>query len=156
MHLTDFSDYSLRVLIHLNQTRELATLSEMALALNISRNHLIKISNRLVKLGYVEAVRGRAGGLRIEKSAGKVRVGAIVQNTEERIHLAECFAKETSLCSLQKTCVLQHCLHEAFGAFIASLNQRTLDDITPGKAKYRAKPPTRGGIAPRGSRTESK
>lgn len=133
MYLTDFSDYSLRVLTHLNQSGEQATLAQLADSLKIPRNHLIKISNKLVKLGYVDSTRGPHGGLRIRKDAGRARLGSILLATEERIRLAECFNEGKAQCTLKRSCILKGYLNDALGAFVSSLNQRTLDDITPKK-----------------------
>ena len=57
MHLTVFSDYTLRVLMYLalNRTR-LATIPEIAAAYGISENHLMKVVHRLVRAGVVGSV----------------------------------------------------------------------------------------------------
>lgn len=44
MRLTDHTDYSLRILIYLNQCKRLVTLNELSLKLGISKNNLIKAS----------------------------------------------------------------------------------------------------------------
>lgn len=130
MRLTDFSDYALRALIYMNQKRELVTLTELSENLHISRNHLIKIANKLVKLGYVEAIRGRSGGLKINPSAGTLKVGDIVKSTEENFTMAECFGKEKSNCVYVSTCSLKHALNEALSSFVETLNRYSLNDIT--------------------------
>jgi len=137
MQLTDFTDYSLRTLMYLNETRELTTLNELAATLGLSRNTLIKISNRLAKIGYVETTRGPSGGLRISARAGRIPLGNLVKNLEERFHLAECFSDAKSHCTFLKTCRLKGILHGALDAFIAALNQHTLDDITASKKHAR-------------------
>ena len=66
MQLTRYTDYSLRVLIHLAVHREeLATIEGIAGAYGISRAHLMKIVHQLGLAGYVETVRGRGGGLKL-------------------------------------------------------------------------------------------
>ncbi len=50
MHLTNFTDYTLRVLIYLGvhqHNDRLATISDIATAYGISENHLIKILHHL-------------------------------------------------------------------------------------------------------------
>lgn len=131
MRLTDYTDYTLRVLIHLNRTKEVFTLQELSKQLGVSRNNLTKISNKLVKLGYVDAARGRSGGLRIRKEAGRAYVGDIVRQMEESLQLAQCFSGEKSSCSFFGGCALKVSLQGALEAFIDSLNKYTLNDITP-------------------------
>jgi Rrf2 family nitric oxide-sensitive transcriptional repressor len=130
MRLTDFSDYSLRTLIYLNRKDQLATLNELSESLDVPRNHLIKVVNNLVKLGYLQAVRGRFGGLRIQAHTGAIGVGDILKNTEENLRLVACFADGVTDCPLLPKCKLKRTLHQALEAFFASLNKQTLDEIT--------------------------
>ena len=59
MRLTRYTDYALRVLMHLAARPErLATIGEMARVHRISQNHLMKVVHDLRKEGYLEAVRG--------------------------------------------------------------------------------------------------
>lgn len=131
MRLTDHTDYSLRVLMYLNQTKKLTTLNELAEKLSISKNNLIKVSNQLAKLGLIETTRGRTGGLLIKKEAGKATLREIVSQTEESFSIAECFSNKDCQCSFLKRCSLKRSLHEALNAFLSSLGQTTLDQVTP-------------------------
>ncbi|HEY8946223.1 MAG TPA: Rrf2 family transcriptional regulator, partial [Polyangiaceae bacterium] len=64
MRLTLHSDYSLRVLIFLALRHgKLATIPEIAEAYGISRAHLMKVVQELGRIGYVDTLRGRNGGL---------------------------------------------------------------------------------------------
>src|SRR6201986_4502700 len=66
MRLTDYTDYSLRVLLYLAVRPEgLATIQDISDSYGISKNHLMKVVQRLAELGWVETVRGRNGGLRL-------------------------------------------------------------------------------------------
>lgn len=131
MRLTDHTDYSLRVLMWLNQTKTLATLSELSEALGISRNNLIKVSNQLVKFGYVDAFRGRSGGIRIKEKTGTVSLREIILRTEENLNIAECFSNKDCDCVFLSRCALKKSLASALRAFLQSLGQTSLDDVTP-------------------------
>ena len=66
MHLTKFSDHTLRVLIYLalDQTR-LVTIPIIADADGISENHLMKVVRQLACAGVVETTRGKGGGIHL-------------------------------------------------------------------------------------------
>lgn len=130
MRLTDHTDYSLRVLMYLNRKKTQVTLNELAEVLRISRNNLIKVSNQLAKLGYVETTRGRSGGLTITPEAGRASLKDIIAKTEETFSLAECFGNGKSHCTFLRGCRLKKSLNEALNAFLESLARTTLDDVS--------------------------
>ena len=60
MHLTRYTDYSIRVLTHLSTYPDrLSCIAEIAKAYGISQSHLMKVVQDLGQSGYVETVRGR-------------------------------------------------------------------------------------------------
>ncbi|MFZ3231839.1 MAG: Rrf2 family transcriptional regulator [Pseudobdellovibrio sp.] len=131
MRLTDHTDYSLRVLMYLNQNKKLVTLNELADKLGISKNNLIKVSKQLAKLKYIESTRGRSGGIWLSKETGAINLRTIVQQTEESLSISECFSNKKSHCTFLRGCLLKNGLNNALEAFLNSLAQITLNDITP-------------------------
>ena len=137
MHLTRYSDYSLRVLIFLgSKGEELATIPEISQAYGISRGHLMKVVNLLAQLGYVKAQRGRGGGLTLGMPADKLRVGQVLRQTEGAFALVECFAQGEAAraCRIAPVCRLRGMFSEALDAFLAVLDGYTLADIVVGRA----------------------
>jgi Rrf2 family transcriptional regulator, nitric oxide-sensitive transcriptional repressor len=138
MHLTRYSDYSLRVLIFLGSKGEaLATIPEIAGAYGISRGHLMKVVHLLGQLGYVETLRGRGGGLRLGMAPENIRIGQVLRQTEESFELVDCFAEGSSSahgCKISPACKLRGVLSEALRAFMHVLDQYTLADIIAGRA----------------------
>jgi Rrf2 family nitric oxide-sensitive transcriptional repressor len=129
MQLTRFSDYALRVLMYAHAADErLVTIEEMALSYRISRAHLMKVVNALTRAGYLTAVRGRSGGLRLAKPASEIRLGDVVRMTEPDFALVECFSTGTE-CVIQGCCRLPAVMRRALGAFLAELDQHTLASI---------------------------
>lgn len=131
MRLTVYTDYSLRVLIYLGlrDRDELSTIQEIADNYNISKNHLMKVTYELGKLGLIETVRGRGGGIRLAKEPETIVIGEVVRQTEEDFHLVECFNPESNLCALSPECKLKFALHEALQAYLKVLDQYTLADV---------------------------
>ena len=131
MQLTLYTDYSLRVLIYVGlKTAGLATITEIADAYGISRNHLVKVVHNLSSQGYIEALRGKGGGLRLSRPAEQIIIGDVVRHTEPNFDLVECFdQQEPGACPITPVCKLKGSLGRAFGAFMAVLDEVTLADV---------------------------
>ena len=131
MRLTQHTDYSLRVLIHLALKKgELATIREISEAYGVSKNHLTKVVQNLVRSGYVESVRGKRGGLRLNRPPEEVSLGEIAKKMEPDFSLVECQRPENQ-CVITPDCTLPRVLTGALHAFMDHLNQFTLQDLIP-------------------------
>lgn len=138
MHLTIHSDYALRVLLFLKvEDDRSCTIQEIAEAYGISRNHLMKVAQELAQLGYVNATRGRGGGLRLALPPGEIRLGEVVRRTEPHFNLAECFDLKTNTCPIVPACDLKRVLAEAGQAFLATLDGYTLADLGRKRTRLR-------------------
>jgi Rrf2 family transcriptional regulator, nitric oxide-sensitive transcriptional repressor len=135
MRLTSHTDYSLRVLMYLNQQERLVTLNELSEKLDISKNNLIKASNQLAKLNFIETTRGRVGGLTIKKETGNISLKDIIVKTEEIFFIPGCYSGQRCNCIFLPACLLRKSLFEALDAFLSSLELKTLNDVTPAKNK---------------------
>ncbi|GLV12707.1 HTH-type transcriptional regulator NsrR [Alicyclobacillus hesperidum] len=131
MNLTLFTDYSLRTLMYAASlpSEELANIDEIAKVYGISRNHLTKAVHRLGQLGYIQTIRGRNGGFRLAKPATEIRIGDVVRQMEENLHVVECFQAEAGICILNPTCRLKRVLQKAMEAFLSVLDEYTLADV---------------------------
>lgn len=130
MRLTTFSDYAFRVLIYLGAApQRLATIADIAGAYGVSENHLMKVVHQLARLGYIETVRGKGGGMRLARPAAKINVGEVLRATEDGFALVECMGEGESDCRIVSACALKSALGEAVGAFLAVLDGYTLADL---------------------------
>lgn len=130
MRLTVYADYSLRVLVYLGLKRDgLATIGEIARDYGISKNHLMKVVQELGRLGYVETVRGKGGGLRLAREPQDLRLGEIVRQVERDFDLVQCLGGEAPRCRIEPACLLRSIVQEALEAFLASLDRHTLADL---------------------------
>lgn len=132
MQLTRFTDFSLRVLIHLgSQPDALVTVAGIAAEHGISRHHLTHVVHQLGLKGYIETTRGKGGGFRLARRPELIRVGDVVRDMETGFELAECFRPGVSACRLMPACALKPVLAEAGRAFLTSLDRYTLADLLP-------------------------
>jgi Rrf2 family nitric oxide-sensitive transcriptional repressor len=129
MKLTRYTDYALRVLMHLAARPDrLASIGEMARVYRISHNHLMKVVHELRKAGYLNAVRGRSGGVRLAMLPSEINVGAVVRQTEGGFDLVDCGS-----CLISPACRLTGLLHDALSAFMAVLDAVSLADLVEGR-----------------------
>jgi Rrf2 family transcriptional regulator, nitric oxide-sensitive transcriptional repressor len=129
MQLTKFSDYALRVLMYAHAAGgRLVTIEEIAASYGISRAHLMKVVNALTRAGYLTAVRGRAGGLRLAVPAGEIGLGDVVRASEPDFALVECMSGNGA-CVIGSCCRLPAVMREALSAFLAVLDRHTLGGI---------------------------
>ncbi|MDP7547035.1 MAG: Rrf2 family transcriptional regulator [Alphaproteobacteria bacterium] len=131
MHLTRFSEYSLRVLIYLAPDQErLVTIGEIATAYGISHQHLVKVVHNLARHGYVHTVRGKGGGVRLAKPLESVNVGELVRKTEANLNVVDC---EGTFCPIRQGCQLLTIFEEARDSFLGVLDRYTLDFLVSNK-----------------------
>lgn len=130
MHLTRFTDLSLRVLIYLthNERKGLVTVTELAERFKWSRNHMVKVVHFMSTKNWVQTHRGRFGGLTLKMHPSEYKIGDIVQILEEQGELIDCF--EPHECALAKCCKLRSLLNEATRDFYSRLNTATLETLT--------------------------
>lgn len=132
MRLTTYTDYTLRVMLFLtvkHRTGEKATIPEMADAYGVSRNHLMKIVHELSRHGFVETIRGRAGGTVLARPPEAISVGEIVRFAEEDFALVECHVEGAQVnCAVWEACNLKRGFRRALDAFMMELDSMTLAD----------------------------
>ena len=132
MQLTQFSDYSLRLVLYLAaHPGELVTLQRVSEAYGISQHHLVKVTARLIERDVVASVRGRNGGLRLNRPPEAINIGELVRATEPHFNLVECFDAGTNTCPIDKACGLKSVLRQAQAAFLQELDRHTLAEFVP-------------------------
>lgn len=130
MRLTQYTDYSLRVLIYLGYKKdETVTISEMSDFYKISRNHLMKVVHNLGLKGYIQTLRGKNGGLRLARLPAEISIGDVVRDMEPDFVLLECFDPSEDQCVISRSCALKSVLVGARDTFLAELDKYTLADV---------------------------
>jgi Rrf2 family nitric oxide-sensitive transcriptional repressor len=138
MRLTLHTDYALRLMMLLAMEPDHRhTIEEVARRYHISRNHLMKVAQTLVQAGFIGALRGRGGGLRLERPADAINLGAVVWATEDSFALVECFDRARNTCVVSPACGLREPLDEALRAFLAVLDRYSLADLVANPGSVR-------------------
>jgi Rrf2 family transcriptional regulator, nitric oxide-sensitive transcriptional repressor len=129
MRLTLHTDYALRVLIHVAiADGTLITISDIAESFDISKQHLMKVANNLSQKGYLDAVRGRGGGIRLRRQPRDINIGQVVRDIERKLDVIGCLERR-GYCPIQHVCVLRGALRDATEAFLVVLDTYSLADL---------------------------
>ena len=129
MRLTLYTDYALRVLIHVAVADgKLITISDIAETFDISKQHLMKVVSDLSRKGYLDTVRGRGGGIRLRRPPHDINIGQVMRETEGKLDVIGCLGRR-GYCPIERVCVLRGVLHDAIQAFLAVLDGYTLADL---------------------------
>ncbi|MFX3624491.1 MAG: Rrf2 family transcriptional regulator [Ectobacillus sp.] len=133
MRLTSYTDHALRVLMYLGVHHyKLSSIEQISKTYDISKNNLKKIVNHLSKIGMVETIQGRNGGIRLAKKPEDICIGTVVQEMEEDFSLVECFRPEHNTCNIAGSCRLKGILNGALQAYFDELKKYSLADLIGG------------------------
>jgi Rrf2 family nitric oxide-sensitive transcriptional repressor len=136
MRLTDFTDYSLRVILYLAARDEgLSTIQEISNAYQVSKNHLMKVVQLLGERGWVNTVRGRNGGLRLAERARALTIGDIVRATEHDFALVACLGTDgRKRCVIEPHCRIKAVMVAARKALLNELDRHTVAELSQSAA----------------------
>ena len=98
--------YALRVMLCLAKRDggEYIPLKEIAEAEGISQKYLEAIMTTLSKAGFVDAVHGKGGGYRLNRSPEEYTVGSILKLTEGSLSAVSCTSQGAAACSRTECC----------------------------------------------------
>jgi Rrf2 family nitric oxide-sensitive transcriptional repressor len=131
MRLTRFSDIGLRVLMYLAREPRTTsiTVAEVASQFDIPHNHLVKVVGAMAKRGWIDALRGRHGGIRLAISADDIRIGMVLRALEGDLEAVDC---EGIGCRLADDCTLRNALRRGVQAFYNAMDEYTLAQMVGG------------------------
>ncbi|MBV7298954.1 nitric oxide-sensing transcriptional repressor NsrR [Enterovibrio paralichthyis] len=130
MQLTSFTDYGLRALMYLAMLPpgELTSITVVTEKYGVSRNHMVKIIHRMSQAGFVQAVRGKNGGIRLGKPAETIVIGEVIRALEP-LQVVNCAPQN---CHITSACRLKSAIAQAMEAFLAEMDKHTLHDMVSG------------------------
>jgi len=130
MRLALHTDFALRTLMYLASRGGRASVGEVAEFFGISRDHLAKVAQRLVRERFVRSQRGVGGGLELARAADQISVGEVIERMEGSLHLLDCVVME-NVCRIQPGCRLRSALAEAERLQTEYLRGIRLSDVVP-------------------------
>lgn len=103
------TDYAVRALCHLaRQPEELAAVPEMCETLRVPRPFLRRILQALARAGMLKSCRGRSGGFRLAKPAGKITLIDVIGVFQGKVDFTRCMyhgkmCPDAKVCPMRKT-----------------------------------------------------
>lgn len=134
MRLSLQTDFALRTLMFLATNDGHHSIAAIASCYGISKNHLMKVAQRLVAEGFVQSRLGRGGGLMLARPAADINVGSVVRAMEDMGGFVECFDPATNRCVVTPVCGLRRALAGGIEAFVSHLDDFTVAHLV-GDAK---------------------
>jgi len=127
MELSKRTDLAFRTLIYLAVMKsERGTITQVSNAYAAPKSHLMKVVNSLVHAGFIDATRGKNGGIRLAHPPSKITLDKIVQAVEPTLIPIDC-AKQN--CVIDGHCRLPKILSGAQQAYLQELSKFHLSDI---------------------------
>ena len=127
MQLGKFTDFGLRVMLHLAVVHpQKLSVQKIATTFNLSDHHLAKVCSTLVKAGLIRSERGRNGGLRLSKPPKDTTLGEITRVLTQNTALVECDSVGDCSCLILPVCSLYQPLKKAQNAFFEELDKTSL------------------------------
>lgn len=132
MRLTKTTSYAIRILVDCAAAEgALVKTADIAKRLDITPLNVFKIVHILSHAGYIEAVRGRNGGVKLASPAKDITIGAVVRDIEATEIAIEKSGRRDKNAKVQ----LNDIFDDALEAFIGVLDQYTLAELARGKQK---------------------
>ena len=151
MKLTAYTNYALRTLqLAALKAPDRVRVDDVVQVHGLARPHIVKIVHELGRAGYLRTFRGRGGGFTLARPAEEIVIGDVVRFSEGQLDVVECFNPERNTCPLIGICRLSRALQEATRAFLAVLDNLTLDEIAANRDDLMARfaPLEAGIVAP--------
>jgi Rrf2 family protein len=129
MQLTRYSEYAMRAMAHLASAPagETVHISEIAKEWDVPENILRQLIPKLVKAGFITTIRGRAGGIKLNRASSLISVLDIIESIEGEVQINNCLTPAP--CTRVGLCSMQSVWQEAQDALLAVLRNKKLSEI---------------------------
>ncbi len=145
MRITKQTGHAIRILVDCALAHgALVKVADISARLSITKPNVFKIVHILSRNGFVDAVRGPAGGVRLASPADTIKIGDVVR----AIEVTNSQMNDDRDVTLPEGRSLHAVFDDAFGAFISVLDQHTLADLAVAQMPAAGKNPVRKAQRP--------
>jgi len=134
MRLSKTTNYAIRILLDCaDADPKLVKVAEISERRDITLQNTFKIVHLLSRAGFLQAVRGRHGGVRLSRPAPEIRIGDVVRAME--LMNLELERDDDQTTTPGGFAALDRLFDNALGAFISVLDEHTLDQMMKAQRK---------------------
>ncbi len=126
------TDYAVRALCYMAQRpKELVAVVGMCEELRVPRPYLRRILQALASTGILASFRGRGGGFRLAKPAGRIRLIDVIKVFQGRVDFTRCMY-HGKLCPDAKVCPMRKTLKSIEADAVKRLRETTIAGLVAG------------------------
>ena len=89
MQLNRSTDYAIQMLVYLAKEGKIVSSSKLAAATGVSHRYLLQISAKLRAAGFIRAVHGPSGGLKLVRNPDEINLYDIILSMEGAVRTGE-------------------------------------------------------------------
>ena len=89
MQLNRSTDYAIQMLVYLAKAGKIVSSSKLAAATGVSHRYLLQISAKLRAAGFIRAVHGPSGGLKLVRNPDEINLYDIILSMEGAVRNGE-------------------------------------------------------------------
>ncbi len=129
VHFSQKANLAIHALIYLYQADRLVDAGVMADDMGVSRTHLAKVLGLLANEGLVQSIRGRNGGVRLDKAVGRLSLLDVLKAMEEPVEGPYCLLGKPV--TKENQCALVDVLDQVNALLQQALSGIKLDEFRP-------------------------
>ena len=124
------TDFLYRALIYvaLNPERWV-TAREVTEAYKLSHNHISKVCQELIRCGFLNAQRGRGGGVQLARKPEDIHLGELLFLDDDKPKIIDCETGIGGSCCIAPACRLKEIFAQTKRAFLDAMNSPALDEV---------------------------
>ena len=136
MRLSKTTNYAIRILLDCAASDgKLVKVAEISERRDVTLQNTFKIVHLLSRAGFLQAVRGRHGGVRLARPATDIRIGDVVRAMETMRLEIESDESGDARAPERQLAAFDQLFDDALDAFISVLDGHTLQDMMKAKRK---------------------
>lgn len=130
MQLNIKTDYAIRIVLYLADTKKMANATELSEALGIPKTYVPKVVKGLIDSKIVDSREGKGGGDYLVKPPGEISMLSVILCMEPTMKVSKCLEKEEHCCGQTLDSCMIRDYYMEFDRYIREyLQRKTIGDL---------------------------